>query len=135
MRIGEDRIGGRRWRRSARSRRRPTPVACARAGGAGADGARDERRFTCSSSRLSACSRSGSPERLDVRLERAQRAVEPEIVLIERPQTPRQRRLERRHHDVEEDAVALEPEAARVRVVADEQIRQAPARAPADDRA
>src|SRR5262249_13234924 len=59
---------------------------------------------------------------LDIRLERAERAVETEIVLIERPQAPCQRRLERGHDDVEEHAVAFEPEAARMRVVADQHV-------------
>jgi hypothetical protein len=60
--------------------------------------------------------------RLDACTERAQRALEPQIVLIERPEAPGERRLERRDDDVEEDAVAFETEAARVRVLADEQV-------------
>src|SRR4030095_7195771 len=59
---------------------------------------------------------------LDVRLQRAPRAVEAEIVPIQRAQAPRERGEERWHFDVEKDAVAFEPEAAGVRVVADQRL-------------
>ena len=57
-------------------------------------------------------------------LQRPQGAVEPQIVLVKRAEAPRQRRFERRHDNVEEDAVAFEAEPARVGVVAHEQIRR-----------
>ena len=57
-----------------------------------------------------------------MRLKRLERALETQIVLVERPDAPEHRRVERRHDDVEEHAVAVEAEAARARVVADQQL-------------
>ena len=95
VRVGQDRIDGAgarsvvgRRRRAGDGPRAGDTLRCAREARA-----RSERRVDLQLDALQRLLEVGIARRLDVRLQRAQRAVEPEVVLVERPQAPRQRRF------------------------------------------
>ena len=123
VRIREDRIRQRRLRRRIGRGRRGRSDGAARARHRGCRDARQRDRSHLQLETLERLLEARVALLLHVLLERGDGALQPEIVLIERPQAPDERgELERGNGDVEEHAVAFEPEAARVRVVGDELI-------------